>query len=122
MKILLDANLSPRVAQALLAAGYDSLHVSDLDMLAAPDEAILEWAIEHDHVLVTADSDFGPLLSIRRSRSPSVVHLREVADQPPEVHAALLIENFPALEEALIDGAIVSLSPTRIRIRDLPIA
>ena len=121
MRILLDANLSPRVAHALRAAGHEALHVGQLKMLTAPDEAILDWAAEHGHTLITADSDFGALLSIRRTSSPSVIHLREVADQPPDVHTALLLENLSALEDALANGAIVSLSPTRIRIRDLPI-
>ena len=121
MRILIDANLSPQVAQALRVAGYEAQHVGQLDMLAASDETILEWAAEHGCALITADSDFGALLSIRRANTPSVVHLRGVADQPPGVHAALLIDNLPAIEEVLNKGAIVSLSPTRIRIRDLPI-
>ncbi|WP_419848714.1 DUF5615 family PIN-like protein [Candidatus Poriferisocius sp.] len=121
MRFLIDANLSPQVAQALRVAGHEAQHVSQLDMLTASDETILKWAAEHDSTLITADSDFGALLSIRRANSPSVVHLRGVADQPSDVHTALLIENLPAIEEALVKGSIVSLSPTRIRIRDLPI-
>ncbi len=121
MRILIDANLSPQVAQALRVAGYEAQHVGQLDMLTASDETILEWASDHGCALITADSDFGALLSIRRTSNPSVVHLRGVADQPPDLHAALLIENLPAIEDALTKGAIVSLSPTRIRIRDLPI-
>ena len=121
MKILIDANLSPRVAEALNAAGHETLHVGDVGMLNAADEAILDWADEHRYAVVTADSDFGALLSIRRTSSPSVIHLRDVADLPPEVHIALLVENLSALEVALASGAIISLSPTRIRIRDLPL-
>ena len=100
--------------------GHETLHVGDVGMLNAADEAILDWADEHGYAVVTADSDFGALLSIRRTSSPSVIHLRDVADQPPEIHIALLVENLSALESALASGAIISLSPTRIRIRDLP--
>jgi len=63
--------------------------VSDVDLLTAEDDAIFEWAADHDHVVVTADSDFGILLAVRRTSSPSVVHLRGVADRTPDVHAAL---------------------------------
>ena len=121
MKFLIDANLSPRVAEALNAAGYEAVHVGDMSMLNAADETILDWASERGGAVVTADSDFGALLSIRRTSSPSVIHLRDVADQPPERHIALLVKNLPVLEAALRAGAIISLSPAKIRIRDLPI-
>ena len=121
MKLLIDANLSPLVAEALNAAGHEAVHVNDVGMLNAADDTILDWAGEHGCAVVTADSDFGALLSIRRTNSPSVIHLREVADQPTETHIALLVKNLPALEATSAGGAIISLSPTRIRIRDLPL-
>lgn len=31
MKLLLDANLSPRIVPSLVEAGYDVTHISDLD-------------------------------------------------------------------------------------------
>ena len=40
---------------------------------------------------------------------------------PPMAHARLLIDNLAAVEDALAGGAIVSLSPTRLRVRALPI-
>ena len=121
VKILLDANLSPRVARALRADGYETIHVGDVGLLTAEDEAILEWAAQHGYVVATADADFGALLFRRRSTSPSVIHMRGVSHRSPDAHAALLAENLPAISGALGDGAIVSLSPKGIRIRDLPI-
>ncbi len=61
------------------------------------------------------------LLATRRASTPSVVLLRDVADRPPAVHAELLVANLSAIEPELVAGAIVSLSPTRLRIRALPI-
>ncbi|MDE0269189.1 MAG: DUF5615 family PIN-like protein [Acidimicrobiaceae bacterium] len=121
MKVILDANLSPRVAKVLHADGHQTLHVGDVGMLTAADATILEWAAEHGYTVVTADSDFAALLSRGRSVRPSVIHMRAVANKPFESHAALLIESLPVLEEALTTGAIVSLSPTKIQVRDLPI-
>jgi hypothetical protein len=44
MRLLLDANLSPRVVDLLIAAGYDALHVGDEGLLTALDTEILERA------------------------------------------------------------------------------
>jgi predicted nuclease of predicted toxin-antitoxin system len=121
VKLVIDANLSPAVVVALKDAGYDASHVGDHGLLAAKDEEIFEWAERFDAVIVTADSDFAMLLAIRRASKPSVVHIRDVADRQPLVHAGLLIENLGSIVEALEAGAIVSLSPTHLRVRDLPI-
>ena len=46
MRLLLDANLSPRLAVSLTTAGYDVTHVADLDLLAAPDSVIFDRAVD----------------------------------------------------------------------------
>lgn len=121
MRYLLDANLSPQVVQALLTAGYDTTHVGDHGLLVATDDEIFDWAAANGAVVVTADSDFAMLLATRRAQTPSVVLLRDAADRPPAAHAQLLIDNLAAVENDLTRGAIVSLSPTRLRVRELPI-
>ena len=121
MNYLLDANLSPQVAVALQAAGHDVRHVGDHGLLTASDDEIFDWAAENNDVIITADSDFAMLLATRRTSTPSVGLMRDVADQPPAVHAALLVANLDAIEPDLDTGAIVSLSPSRLRIRALPI-
>jgi predicted nuclease of predicted toxin-antitoxin system len=121
MRLLLDANLSPRVAESLRDAGFDAVHVADLDLLTATDDEIFDRAAEDGLVVVTADSDFGALLAMRRTKSPSVVHLRHVAELVAEVHTDLLVANLPQIVEDLDRGVIVSLSPTRLAVRDLPI-
>lgn len=120
MRLLLDANLSPRVAEALRAEDFDAVHVVDVDLLTATDDQIFDRAAEEGFVVVTADSDFGMLLAMRRTQSPSVVHLRPVAELVAEEHVALLIANLPQVAADLERGAIVSLSRTRLAIRDLP--
>lgn len=122
MNLLIDANLSPKVAVALRDAGFDAVHVGDVGLLTASDDEIFDRAMADGSVVVTADSDFGTMLALRRATSPSVVHLRHVAELGPGDHIALLVANLPAVEEDLERGAIVSLSPTRLAVRDLPLS
>jgi predicted nuclease of predicted toxin-antitoxin system len=121
MKILVDANLSPTVAAGLRDAGFDAIHVADLDLVTATDDVIFDRAVEVGRLVITADSDFGMLLALRRATSPSVVHLRHVAELLPEDHLALLVANLPKIAEDLERGAIASLSPSRLAVRDLPL-
>ena len=121
MRLLLDANLSPRLVASLAAAGYPARHVSDIGLLAASDDTIFDRAAAEGDVIVTADTDFTMLLAARKSATPSVVLLRHVAELPAHVHAALLIDNLPLVTEDLSHGAVVSLSPTRLAVRRLPI-
>lgn len=121
MRFLLDANLSPRLVSRLGEAGYDVAHVVDVALANAPDMAIFDYGAEHDFVIVTADTDFSMMLASRNSARPSVVLLRRVAELRPDAHAALLVANLPLVAEDLANGAVVSLSPTRLAVRRLPI-
>jgi predicted nuclease of predicted toxin-antitoxin system len=121
MRLLIDANLSPRVARGLRDAGFDATHVADLHLLTATDDEIFDRAAKDERVVVTADSDFGMLLAMRRATSPSVVHLRHVSELPPDAHVELLAANLPRIADDLGRGAIASLSPSRLAVRDLPL-
>jgi predicted nuclease of predicted toxin-antitoxin system len=121
MKLLVDANLSPKVAEGLRAAGFEAVHVADLGLVTASDDEIFDRATAEGFTVVTADSDFGMLLALRRATSSSIVHLRHVAELAPESHIGLLSANLPQIADDLDRGAIASLSPTRLAVRDLPI-
>ena len=59
MKLLFDANLSPRLIGRLAALFPDSIHVFDTGLARfTSDEAIWEYARSNGFVIVTADSDF----------------------------------------------------------------
>lgn len=121
MKFLLDANLSPTLIEPLHQAGHDATHVADLGLLRASDDAIFDLAAAEGYVVITADNDFPMMLALQDASRPSVVLLRHVGELPRRAQDALLAANLPAVLGDLAGGAIVSLSPTRLAVRALPI-
>ena len=60
MSLLFDANLSPRLIEAVTTKYPGSKHVQELD-LKATDRQIWDFANKHNLVIVTNDSDFDTL-------------------------------------------------------------
>jgi predicted nuclease of predicted toxin-antitoxin system len=75
LKLLFDANLSPRLPQRLAELFPGSLHVFETGMASfTSDETIWEYAKVNDFAIVTADCDFLALAD-SRGTPPKVVHL-----------------------------------------------
>ena len=121
MRLLVDANLSPRVAQALRDNGHDAVHVVDVGLATTSDTEIADRAEADGLIVVTADTDFPMHLALRRATSPSIVLLRRVTELSPDEHARLLVANLATVSDDLRRGAIVSLGPDHLRVRHLPL-
>jgi predicted nuclease of predicted toxin-antitoxin system len=101
---LVDANLSPRVVQALRDNGHDAAHVVDVGLATASDTEIAAHVEADGLIVVTADTDFPMHLALRRATSPSIVLLRRVTELSPDEHAQLLVANLPTVSDDLGAG------------------
>ena len=83
-KLLLDENLSPKVAERLrVEDGLDAVHVRDRGLLRTPDDVLLERAFREDRVLVTCNvEDFVGFAGVRELHAGLV--LVEEGDLPRE--------------------------------------
>ncbi len=122
MKLLVDANLSHRVAQILQENGYEAAHVRDLGLEDAGDPEIYDRADGDGYVIVTLDTDFARLAARNPDCGPSIILVRAIADLLPTEQVELIASAVDAVANDLASGAIVSLSPKRLAVRHLPIA
>lgn len=121
MNLLIDANLSPRLVPLLQAGGVECSHVADHGLLRASDDEILRFAVERSWTILSADSDFTTMVALSGARTPSLILLRSSDLLDANVQARLLLASLPRVVDDLESGCVVSLSPTRLRVRPLPL-
>jgi predicted nuclease of predicted toxin-antitoxin system len=121
VRFLVDASLSPRLASRLNELGHDARACLDLDLLASPDEEVLEVARLQHRVVLSADSDFGTILARTHATSPSVVFVRRTQGRRVEELVALIQDNLSVLEAPLEHHSIVVIGEGAVRIRNLPL-
>jgi predicted nuclease of predicted toxin-antitoxin system len=119
MKFLVDMNLSPTWVDFLSEAGFVAVHWSTVGRGEAPDIELMRWAAERDHILVTADLDFGAILAATQRRQPSVIQIRADIPTPAAVGASVLSAIRQTRDELAL-GAVVSVDTARARMRVLP--
>jgi predicted nuclease of predicted toxin-antitoxin system len=120
MKLLLDQGLPLSAAALLSDAGIDTIHVGEIGMFEAEDAEIIQRAREDGRVVTTLDADFHTLLALDEATSPSVIRIR-IERLRAQALTELLIGVISECEEELQQGAAVTVEPSRIRIRRLPL-
>jgi predicted nuclease of predicted toxin-antitoxin system len=119
VRFLVDANLSPRVAEWLRSNGHDAVHVFEVGLNRAGDRRILREAARGRRILLTSDLDFGEILA-RSSGRVSVIMLRLRSNTSANVTGRLKV----ALAQAaavLEYGAVITVGEASVRIRRLPL-
>ena len=120
MRFLIDMNLSPWWVPFLQRHGFEASHWSELGSAAAADAEIMDFAQTGGVVILTHDLDFGRLLALRRSTSPSVVQLR-THDVLPEAIGDLVVRALKTAHHEIERGALVTIDAVQQRVRILPI-
>jgi len=120
MNILVDMNLSPTWVDFLISAGFEACHWSKVGSPDAHDETVMKWAVDHGHVLLTSDLDFGAILAATRRKRPSVLPLRSDALIHQTV-GGIVLAAIRQAERELTEGALISIESTRARLRILPL-
>ena len=120
MKLLLDQGLPRSTVKHLAVAGIVAEHVGDLGLARVADDVILVEAKLRDAVVVTLDADFHQTLAATHATSPSVVRIRMEGLKGDQL-AAILIQVISTASAELTTGAVVSVTPGRMRVRTLPI-
>jgi predicted nuclease of predicted toxin-antitoxin system len=108
------------VARFLTKAGFHAVHWSDVGAKTAPDSELMQWALEHNHTMLTADLDFGAILASTQGNKPSVVQVRS---ELLSVHVlgSAVVRALRLAHQELRDGALVSVDIAQARLRILPL-
>ena len=88
MKLLFDENLSPRLVERLTDLYPDCVHVREVGLERAPDEAVWNYARANAFTIVTQDADFGEM-SVLLDSPPKVIWLRRGNCSTSEIETIL---------------------------------
>ncbi len=114
MKVLLDACVWGKAADALRGEGHDVTWAGAWPFDPG-DEAIIAIASKENRILVTLDKDFGELAIRRGLRHCGIIRLVGIpARTQGEVCSQVLTRYASELER----GALIVAEPGRVRVRD----
>jgi predicted nuclease of predicted toxin-antitoxin system len=95
-------------------------HWSEVGKVNAPDSEIMTYAAANDYVVLTHDLDFSAILAATHGEKPSVVQIR-AEDVNPDTIGTQVAAALRQMESELREGALLTVDPTRTRLRLLPL-
>jgi predicted nuclease of predicted toxin-antitoxin system len=120
LNFLIDNALPPRLADLLVAAGHDAVHVRRYGIQSAQDDQILARALEEDRIVLSADSDFSAILAAQEAHRPSFILFRDPNLLGAQDYINILLPALPVLEPELLGGCVAVFRHGRLRVRKLP--
>ena len=120
MTLILDMNLSPKLAEMLVERQIDAKHWYMIGKPTAIDEEIMTYAKETSSIVVTHDLDFTAILCATQSYRPSIIQIRKQG-LDLNVLATLLAAAVRQWADELSNGAVLSLDTNKLRVRLLPL-
>jgi predicted nuclease of predicted toxin-antitoxin system len=120
MKLLLDQGLPLSAAALLRNTNIDAIHVGEIGMSEAEDADIIQRARNEGRIVATLDADFHTLLALEVAIAPSVIRIR-IERLRSKALRDLLLTVIAKCKEDLEQGSAVTVEPSRIRIRRLPL-
>ncbi|MBK1707145.1 DUF5615 family PIN-like protein [Halochromatium glycolicum] len=116
MRFLVDRCAGRRLALWLREQGHDVREA--LEVQPDPgDQALLQWAVSEQRILITIDSDFGTLVYLRGQSHCGLIRLPDVPARRRIALMARLIELYP---QELQTGAVFTVGTDRVRISQAP--
>jgi predicted nuclease of predicted toxin-antitoxin system len=116
----LDQGIPRDAAVLLRTRDYECIHVGEIEMSDATDEAILEIAAEKLAIVVTMDADFHTIIAVSGRSRPSVIRIRMQGLHAPEI-AQLIEEVLLDFSPDLLRGALITIKARKITCHRLPI-
>ena len=114
MKLLLDSCIGRTAALQLRVQGHDVVRIVELGSDPG-DTRVAEIAWEQDRILVTADKDFGELAIVFGVKHHGIIRISGIAAKR---HAAVIESVIGQYSEQLSRSALVTIEPSRIRVRE----
>lgn len=113
IKLLLDSCVWGGASAMLTEWGYDTVYVGDWEYDPG-DLEIIKQAHAQERVLVTLDKDFGELAIVRGEPHAGIIRLVNFSARKQAEVCKTILEQYT---DDLLDAAIITVEPDRIRIR-----
>jgi len=120
MKVLLDMNIPMKYTPLIEKRGIAVQRRRDVGAIDASDVEIMDYANNHDYIVMTFDLDFGTILSITRDLKPSIAQIRS-SIQKADNAVELICDALLHYSDELKAGAILSVDLHKSRVRFLPL-
>ena len=121
MTFLADMGVSMTTVSALRQLGHNVVHLREQGLLRMEDPGIVAKARSEGRIVLTFDLDFGEIMALSKTASPSVILFR-MRNQTPRFVTPRLVQVIQECESQLADGAFATVEDHGYRIRRLPIS